>query len=146
MSVYASVTPTQYSEAVFRDRLDKLGITPSNKDPLHCTLMYSEVSPNRVVPIRFKQYRSRVTKLMEWAGHDGDGYLVAYLDSPELQARNKVYLDAGCVSSFPDYIPHVTLITPFELGSLDLSLINSILAKSPSELFLDSEKAEPLRK
>jgi hypothetical protein len=72
--------------------------------------MYSKGHFARDLSIKADQKFVAFIKGIEfWDGHDGDGYLVVTLDSPDLQELNRDWAARGLVHSFPDYSPHVTL-------------------------------------
>lgn len=79
-------------------------------EELHSTVMYSKGHFARDLSIKADQKFVAFVKGIEfWDGHDGDGYLVVTLDSPDLQALHTEWAARGLVHSFPDYSPHVTL-------------------------------------
>ena len=55
-------------------------------------------------------FHSSPMGLTHWAGHDGEGYVVLKLDSPDLSSFNKHLVDKyGLSGDFAEYNPHVTI-------------------------------------
>lgn len=132
--IYVKMNPTTHSILTIQDRI---GMKVA--DDLHCTLVYSK-QPAMHVMLPFVEqdarFEARGVEIVRWAGHEGAGYVVLLLDSPELQALNQDFQTAGLIPTFPDYKPHVTLFHPAEAGVYDdfIREQNELLAHSPMEL------------
>ena len=117
---------------------------------LHCTIVYSRESapsyPEALYDVDDKTvYIAKLVELEYWDGHDNDGYLVAKLDCPELNARNKFWIAKGCKHSFDDYTPHVTLAKNFLVTDQLRDMIasfNIALKRHPIEYKLGNETIE----
>jgi hypothetical protein len=109
---YVCVLPDAKSKINLGHIAKALGVPLSDEDfeELHSTVMYSKGHFARDLSIKPDQKFVAFIKGIEfWDGHDGDGYLVVTLDSPDLQELNRDWAARGLVHSFPDYSPHVTL-------------------------------------
>lgn len=101
-----------------------ISIPPERVADLHCTVMWSSDTPNQTRTDPTAVHRARVDHFEHWYGHDGDGYVVAVLDSPFLHRLHQKWVARGCQHTFPDYVPHMTLAskikaTPELLARLD---------------------------
>lgn len=123
-------------------------------EELHCTIMYSPTGissdhrDNDLSPIPLV-CAARVVRFEFWPGHDDDGYLVAVLKSDMLQSIHNLWKLRGCIPTFPEYKPHVTVQTPFEEYrgfSHRLKLANAALEASPILLRLHKERVEDIKK
>lgn len=123
---------------------------------LHCTVMYSKtalkVDPE--VAIKANQrianliMKGRVTHFDYWDGHNDKGYLVAKLDSSDLQTRHNMWKAMGAVPTFDPYEAHVTITTGPEAKALQTLLpkLNTALnASAPINLLLVDETVNDLR-
>lgn len=126
---------------------------PMNEDQdigLHCTVMYSKV-PLKVTPVqaiaanvRVKDLimKGKVVKFDYWDGHNNKGYLVARLDSPDLEARHNAWKARGAKPTFDPYEPHITITDGPDAKALSKQLdqLNKALASvSPITLLLLDE-------
>lgn len=104
---------------------------------MHCTVMYSEkANPRAYLPIISKdtRYDAKADHLEHWPGHDGQGYVVLVLDSPDLQKLHKMFRDQGFEPTFPEYKPHVSLIHPCPKKPENLDELNAKLKANPPML------------
>lgn len=118
IGMYSSVAPIPSSVSTllkWQKELNIRGARQAPQDELHCTVMWSKVVPNcegiDVDPDM--DYVAKLDHFEYWDGHDKDGYLVAVLTSPGLSHRHTQWKLRGAVSSFPDYVSHVTLADKF---------------------------------
>jgi hypothetical protein len=123
-------------------------------DELHCTIMYSptgidpEHRDNDLNPIPLP-CSARVVRFEFWEGHDEDGYLVAVLNSPTLNSLHRLWKLRGCISTFSEYRPHITLQTPFEEYkglTHRMKLANEAIIHSPIVIRLIQETIEDIKK
>lgn len=158
--VYISIKPMVHS-AYFVSEHFNLIPEPFRvpKSSYHVTLVYShthftatEVDPHWV-------YFGTVVAL-DWFDSNGDGCVVALLDSPGIRQRHQFWRERGASHDFPDYIPHITVatgLTKEEFLSLPLTphedekdnkftLVNEQWkVKDPFEVIFSGEKAVRLR-
>ena len=126
-------------------RLARLcGVEPvvPEDDALHVTLAVSEKFPNGSVLRADRGYVKVVAREWEtWEGHNGKGYIVLRVESGELHRRNAQMKDAGCVSNFPDYQPHITIAQGKMLTLDELKAANRELdALRPFDILLGPER------
>lgn len=130
--------------------LQREGITIQDTEQMHCTLMYSPNHAPRVQEvynhtIRFPfQMEAWVECADWWEGHDGDGYLGLKLKSQDLITRHEAYKALGCVSTFPDFMPHVTLASKISAPKC-LPAINTLLKNVQYRILFDAEQVEDMR-
>lgn len=120
---------------------------PEPHTKAHCTVLYSrnkknvdgEASTRRVYTASIKEFTS-------WVGHDGKTYVVALLDSPQLQEAFKEWKKLGYTSDYPDYKPHIT-IKKGDIENVDeiIDLLTLSYFKHPYVLTFGAQKVEPLR-
>lgn len=148
--LYVSVRPARGLSHVLSYLRDLPNVT-SNVDDLHCTLMYSRDSaPNliRACSLLYKGptvYQAALTGLEFWDGHDNKGYLVAKLDSPQLQERHAAWRALGAKHSFPDYTPHMTIATGVRYSAKELAKYNLPLRAYPLTLAFSGEHIEDIK-
>ena len=97
---------------------------------LHCTVMWSKVAPHtpRAANYAFRGVAT-IDRLDFWKGHDSQGYVVAILNSPDLQKLHNEWGERGCSHSFADYTPHVTLADDLGLTAELSWRLNEVAAK-----------------
>lgn len=150
--LYSAVEPTKKSVADLTKLCTRAGIVELESD-LHCTIMYS---PNKCLPESSatkwskNQYKAVGKKFRWWVGHDNAGYLILELDSPELEKEHLRLKELGCVSTFPNYVPHLTLRNNFYFKDEDeqksrLRSANLILRRNPLDLVLTDQKVEDIK-
>ena len=130
--VYVSVVPTAKSVLLISKYASLIGMPLLLKEQqeLHCTVVYSKHVPKVIPKLDFqKVYRTQITGVNWWLGHDKAGYLVLLLKSPDLTGLYRQWYDSGCTSSFGEYTPHVTLKKDFGPRPPNLELIRSRLSK-----------------
>lgn len=124
------------------------GITASPKvdDPYHVTLAFSKTLPQqRVLTVDTKSIDVRAASWDTWKGHNGKGYVVLRVESDALTDRNAEMMSAGCTSNFPDYKPHITVVTGEVLSEKHLRTANTRLRSSPpTYITLSTELFHPL--
>lgn len=124
-------------------------------DELHCTIMFSpagivneESKDNDLNAVPFT-VAARVVRFEFWPGRDEDGYLVALLQSPALESIHKLWRLRGCIPTFEEFKPHITIQTPFdeyrELG-WRLKSANNELVYNPMLIRLGDERVEDIKK
>jgi len=134
----------------FVHKFDIARFTTEEANDLHCTIMYSkdERPYERVMPI-LDPVKAHLVRFEHWPGHNGDGYLVAMLESEGLQRVHKFWRAMGCEHSFPEYTPHITLKHPCSAMSYDpQATVRAMdaLAKKPLALRLLRESLYPIKK
>ena len=146
--VYVSVALTKVSEQVLKDWLKEHVLNDwsfTNEGDLHCTVMYSKTPASNWVQ------QTRVTRAralgFDLFGPDNNT-LVVRLWSPELAERNAAWRSYGCVPTYPDYKPHITVSFKTEVPENASALIEAYNAKlriKPLYLEFDPEVAEDLK-
>ena len=156
-TTYACAVPT--SETVSRLLRMVDGTLPpfdpaELRDEAHCTLVYSkqagidpvglDVGPGQL------SLSASMVRVEYWAGHNGAGYVVLKLASPDLSALHKRFLAAGAKHSFDDYVPHLTIgakVGPKTLEMEDwLKRINrTVSGADDSVLEFDAVRVEDIR-
>lgn len=104
-------------DAATKQRLEqwcnKLGIPRSEAPPFHMTIIYSKNGlPHKGLVKPFSAFPVTVPKRAikyKMLGRDKSKTLTLYCDSDAARIRNKQYMDAGAISDFPHYTPHVSL-------------------------------------
>ncbi len=122
----------------------------SDKDvfELHCTVIYSPSSPlnnDNDINVNVLPVAARLTEFRVWGGHDGDGYLVACLYSPQLESLHRLWKTRGGHHTFDEFVPHVTLQSPFEPDNgtkRAIQAANAHLTTHPIILRMDKEVVE----
>lgn len=119
----------------------------------HVTIMYSpDHAPKHPDPVgitRYHQFEPLIGTVIgfeEWPGWDNTGYIVAILDAPGLHDLHKKWKDLGCVPTFKDYTPHITLIHPYAPGLLAIDILNQRLQEFPLGMEFVNETIVPLTK
>lgn len=126
---------------------------PLNEDEdigLHCTVMYSntaltvtpEVADSSNRRVKDLIMKGKVSKFDYWDGHNDKGYLVAKLDSPDLQARHNGWIMMGAKPTFSPYEAHITITTGEDakiLSKLLPQLNRALAAGAPITLLLLDE-------
>lgn len=145
--VYVSVALTKASEDLLKNWLQEHVLndwTFTNEGNLHCTIMYS------LAPAYNWVQQTRVTRAralgFDLFGPDNNT-LVVRLWSPELSERNAAWRSYGCVPTYPDYKPHITISFKTEIPDNAKDLIaayNDKLRSKPLYLEFDPEVAEDL--
>ena len=83
------------------------------RDEAHCTLVYSKkagIDPGRLaVGPGQLSLEARMIRVEYWDGHNNTGYVVLKLDSPDMTALHRRFVEAGAKHSFDDYTPHLTI-------------------------------------
>lgn len=87
-------------------------------EKFHVTVMYSKASPNvewthetfDILPSHLLMPVAVISGLDVFNGHDGKFYLVATLESHELNHLHNIFTNVGAVHSYPKYNPHITLV------------------------------------
>jgi hypothetical protein len=121
----------------------------SDIDDMHCTIVWS---PSGSVPNPkpiARSYAARCVRIEAWPGHNGDGYLVAILNSDSMQTLHKTWKLRGAEHTFNDYVPHVTLKTPYQFSQDSsnplwdkLYKVRTILETSPMLIRLVDEQVQ----
>ena len=161
-SCYVSVVPTKSSIYRLLNWLASSGETLLARDKMndlysmaHVTIMYSKNKGpdqsnmvNGVNSVSHHQYDvplvGTVTEFEEWDGHNNEGYLVAKIDSPELNKLHEKWKSFGCEHSFPDFEAHTTIISPYANGSVTVEELNDRLKDFPIVLEFVNEQAVPI--
>ncbi len=128
--VYVSVTPIVRSIVLISKYASLIGMPLLLKEQqeLHCTVVYSRHIPNILPKLDSQKiYKAQITGVNWWLGHDKAGYLVLLLSSPSLAELHRQWYESGCISSFGEYTPHVTLKKDFGPKPPNLELIRSKL-------------------
>jgi len=119
---------------------------------IHCTIIHSASPlPDPRVDLKINPLpcAARVVGFDVWPGHDGDGYLVALLQSPMLNALNRLWKLRGCVpTTYDEYLPHITIKTPFEPDrgfTRQQEIANEALANDPMLIILHKEVIEDIK-
>lgn len=107
---FAQALLTNSSRDVLMSRVNGI---PLDRD-LHSTIIYSEKPVSLELPEVDKKttFNARVIKANYWPGHDGDGFLILELDSPDLSRCHELFRRSGIIPTFPTYQPHITLVHP----------------------------------
>lgn len=111
---FVSVEPDVDTRMKLIDWTNRLGfeLDPMEEARLHCTIIHSREDENAPLTYnvdRTHRYVARLQNIEFWEGHDQAGYLVATLQSPDLQALHRYWVAAGADHRFGVYTPHVTL-------------------------------------
>ena len=150
--LYSSVKLTPLSTQNLTGLCDLIDV--DLPESAHCTVMYSreKTLPKRRVFDRNlgREFKAKATRVNWWEGHDKAGYLVLECDSPDLQEEHQNLLAGGCEHSFPDYLPHVTLCSPFKFNSEEhqksvLRLANLSLRRNPLSLVFHKQKIDNIK-
>lgn len=110
--IFIKLTPTTDSILTLVERFPEL----TAKD-LHCTLVYTRES---FYDIQLPKLERGATwdatgyKLEWFEGYTKVGFVILHLYSPQIMSLQKRFFDAGFPdrSDFPEYKPHVSLISP----------------------------------
>lgn len=162
-SCYVSVTPTKSSIYRLLNWLSGTGEKSLEREYLnqlysmaHVTIMYSkEKAPdptglvgNDAHTLSHHSYDRPligvITQFEEWDGHDGTGYLVAKLGSEDLNKLHEKWKAAGCEHSFPEFEAHLTIMSPYSPGLVDIQMLNDRLNEFPVGMEFVNETAVPV--
>ena len=134
---YSAVTPDDDSRALLVAIAHLLGV---ETDPakLHCTVMYSEAAPKKAPGCNPNRIRkAAISQLSHWDGHDDKGYLVALLDSPELQEEHARLKTLGCRPTFDEYKPHITLYAGIKMTPELQATMGDVMSVLPHDIELN---------
>jgi hypothetical protein len=111
---YSRAVPRAGDVAVLAAALDEVGTpfpTDILRDEAHVTIVYSKEVPLDLGAVRGLPgpVSGTVTEAVYWPGHKGTGVAVLRIESPELEEAHANLVGAGCVHSFPTYMPHMTV-------------------------------------
>lgn len=117
---YVAVVPYLDSVNTIRGWARSIGLPmdEARESELHCTVMWSHAIPADARCNPEYSVPAELDHLEYWDGHDGDGYIVAVLNSEPLRQLHQKWLTRGCVHSFDDYTPHVTLLSKIKPSPL----------------------------
>lgn len=120
---YCSVLPDASTQKYLKECCDlasSLGFEATLKEDLHVTLIYSQntISLLDLHNLWCSGFNNQTlfpaTSLgaTHWSGHDSTGYVVVKINSPMLRSFNEHLVEDYLLSgNFPDYQPHVTIVT-----------------------------------
>lgn len=114
-SIFVKALPVTNSILRIKDRLAPLEQWGQKiLEDLHCTVIFSKTPGvvNLPCPDKDERYMALSKEIVFWPGHNGDGYLVLKLHSPDLVNLNKCFQEAGLENSHPEYTPHISLLHP----------------------------------
>lgn len=147
--VYSSVEPDDNSRALLRGILRHVRhIDPVKSSSMHVTVVYSK-NDNAVTEVpdtSQTEFWASIKEFTTWVGHNGLPYLVALLDSPDLEEAYQSWIDMGYTADFPTYRPHITIkkdfvhTRPIEV----VTLLNNLLKVSRSRLVFGSQNIKSL--
>ena len=132
--IYVKAAPVLQSAVLLKDRFPEMTV-----DDPHVTLLYSKESAHNVVLPRIgKEERVKAEGYMieRFDGQEKEGYVVLRVRGAGLQAWHDSFRNAGLVPTFPEYKPHVTLVTPAAKSDWErwIHEQNYILASRPLPL------------
>ena len=134
---YSAVTPDADSKALLVAIAHLLGVE-TDPGKLHCTVMYSEAAPKRKPGCNPNRIRkATISQITHWDGHDDKGYLVALLDSPDLQEEHARLRTLGCKPTFDEYKPHITLFAGIKMTPELQATIDSLHGVLPDDIELN---------
>ncbi len=109
-------------------------------DDGHVTAVFSKRLPDATVIADDALVTVQPLRWESWIGAGGKDYTVLLVQSAYLEQRNKYFLSAGCVSEFPQYRPHITVLagTPLPKSSLRVAN-NALLLLREREIRLSGE-------
>lgn len=146
---YAWVNPTNETLEELLDFFPELKLTAEEVVDLHVTIMYSKtaipvecaskVEPSFSAPVF-------ATHIEFWEGHDKDGYLVLKLTRDSIERLHNKWKACGAVSTFDDYVPHMTLKTPFKKDQKLIDHLNEKLSTKRLQINLIQEQIQDLKK
>ena len=151
--LYCSVVPVKgFSQLlkILNTRMSEENIDLEPVEEMHCTVMYSrDVAPHSIRVMQLLDappysYKAWSDCLDFWPGHDDAGYLVLKLKSNDLALRNEDYKDIGCIHSFPDYTPHITLAKGFGQKPQCFNELNKMLANLKFPIVFNGENVEDI--
>ena len=157
---YAHIKLTPESDRDLREFVNHIidGELQFVQDP-HCTLMYSpEVGTDKsfhelkefLLPHQ-NMIEAKVTEFQVFGNPDqytSGGYLVALLNSEELNNLHAKWQAIGFQHTFPEFCPHVSVVTPLPHKDLAKSIANQLneyLMVSPLTLTFCGEEILPMR-
>lgn len=146
---YSWVNPTNESLEEILEYFPELKFTAEQVVDLHVTVMYSKMAipadcSSKVEPL----FTTTVfaTGVEYWEGHDKDGYLVLKLTRDGLERLHNKWKSCGAVPTFEDYVPHMTLRTPFEKNEKLVDRLNERLSTNRLQIKLIQEQIQDLKK
>lgn len=146
--LYSHVSVDPLSLPVLLDIAQTLDIQLPPK--LHCTVMYSNVTPRslaQATKVLRKDFRALLDEVTWWEGHDKKGYLVLKLISEDLKEEHARLKQAGCCPSYDKYVPHITLKTPCrESVGFGIKLANLKIRRQGPSIILTNQKIQPYLK
>lgn len=146
--VYSSVKPIGTCAMKFKMLLNSINNLEPEHSKTHCTVLYSS-NKNKVSgqPKSRNVYGASIKEFTHWVGHDGKIYLVALLDSPELQAAFRDWQALGYTSDYKDYKPHITIKKGLSESEANeaVDLLTLEYFKHPFVMTFGEQTVEPLR-
>lgn len=148
---YVCMIPIDSSKDTIIELCEKLGIA-TDKDKMHCTLMYSK--DNAPAPTDITELPSDSTihclahNVRHWVGHDGKTYIVMSLAGSEILLEHARLLKCGAVHSFVPFEPHITLTSDVKITEevqAKIDEINKYLGRNPTTIVLGTEKISDIK-
>ena len=146
--LYSQVSVLPDSLEKIFDFVDK-AIFDRVDENLHSSVMSSE----KALPLHKAKshpeivHDAKAVKLEWWSGHDNAGYLVLLLDSLSLKEEHDRLKKLGCIHSFPDYTPHITIMQNVDKPpKMDIKYANLLLRRNPIMIQLGNQIIEDLSK
>lgn len=152
---YSYVSPTVEDLHMLNKLFSEAPFDINRMESLHCTLMYSPKNnipreecnlackPKQVITCRAKE-------LALWEDHKGRFIVVILLSVHKLKKLHDKWKKIGGVSTYPDYIPHTTIIDGFlnktQMGPTRryIKAFNKELNDKPLSISYTGENFEPI--
>lgn len=145
--VYSSVKPVGVCVDKLLNLLQSVKHIKPKVDKLHCTVLFSRNEDSAVGVTKSKPvHLATIKEFTSWVGHDDKPYLIALLDSADLQKAFKSWTDLGYTSDFPIYKPHITIQKNLDddVCADAIQTLNEQLKRAPFVLSFGREIVAPL--
>jgi len=140
---YISVELTDDIEAELMAAVSGAGIAPAPKHDFHCTLMWDKRKGEITKPLTTLDPSRIFTAYVVSLDVLGDG-LVFHLTSKEMHEEHRRLREAGYVSAFDCYLPHMSLT--YDFNDYDVLKLKSALANWAGRALTFSNQAYGITK
>ena len=145
---YAWVNPSNESLEDILEYFPEMNFTAKEVVDLHVTIMYSKTSiPVECAAKVEPKFSAAVfaTSVDWWEGHNKEGYLVLKLTRDSIEQLHNKWKACGAVPTFEDYVPHMTMKTPFAKNQKLLDVLNERLSTKRLQINLIQEQIQDLK-
>lgn len=142
--LYSAVQPDTDTVSWLSDLCNRLGFTDVKPGKFHCTIMYSPdktPAPNDV-ELDGLDYPAVAREVTYWDGHDDLCHVILKLVSTKLHGEHQRLKQMGCVPTYDEYVPHITLQSDVDMTpelELQIAKVNAELKRNAQRMILNRQ-------